>query len=139
MSAIAEFGAILPRDLPAESIYGTIALDSGKIMKRKLPLFLILASFAIRAFCANSTAPQDPFDSPPLAVGTFAPHFISKTITGKIIDSKSFLGHVTVLDFWATWCIPCRASMPALEKLSKDYANKGVQVIGMSGDTYSIN
>jgi thiol-disulfide isomerase/thioredoxin len=76
-------------------------------------------------------------DPPPLPPGTVAPHFVTKTLAGKPFDSKSLIGHITVLDFWATWCVSCKEEMPSIEKLSRDYAKRGVQVIGMSGDTYT--
>jgi thiol-disulfide isomerase/thioredoxin len=106
-------------------------------MNRLFPARVLLTLVFVNIQIA--VAATDPFDAPPLAPGTLAPHIVSKTITNKPFDSNTLRGHVTVLDFWATWCIPCKASMPLLEKISKDYAKKGVEVIGLSGDTYTIN
>ncbi len=43
-------------------------------------------------------------------------------------------GHVTVVDFWASWCAPCKASFPALSRLQADYAARGVVVLAVSVD-----
>jgi thiol-disulfide isomerase/thioredoxin len=49
----------------------------------------------------------------------------------KVADLK---GQVVVVNFWATWCAPCKEEMPALAKLAKDYAEKGVKVVPISVD-----
>jgi len=58
----------------------------------------------------------------------------SKTVNG----SKPNGGKVYVLEFWATWCAPCRASMPHLSKLQKEYKDKGLVVIGITDENESL-
>jgi len=48
-------------------------------------------------------------------------------------------GKVTVVDFWASWCAPCKASFPALEQMNKAYAAKGVVFVGVSVDEKSAD
>ena len=58
-----------------------------------------------------------------------------KDLTGTDQSLADHRGKVVVLNFWATWCVPCRKEMPYLAAIAKDYAAKGVEVIGASGDT----
>lgn len=57
-----------------------------------------------------------------------------KDLTGASQTLASFRGRVVVLNFWATWCEPCKKEMPDLSAIQKDYATKGVQVIGAAGN-----
>ena len=63
-----------------------------------------------------------------------APNFSWKDKDGKTIDFYSFKGKVTLVNFWATWCGPCKRELPDLIKLSKEMAEKNVKVIGISTD-----
>lgn len=57
-----------------------------------------------------------------------------KDLSGTQQDIKSFHGRFVVLNFWATWCVPCKKEMPDLVKIQNDYAPLGLQVIGASAD-----
>jgi len=63
-----------------------------------------------------------------------APPFAATTFDGKPVDLSTYAGKVVLLDYWATWCGPCRRSMPELERLHQAYARKGLVVLGVSVD-----
>ena len=51
---------------------------------------------------------------------------------GKPVQSDGFKGKIVVLDFWATWCVPCIAEVPMLNKLQEKYGDQGVKIIGVT-------
>ena len=63
-----------------------------------------------------------------------APPFSIKTFEGRVFRLADLRGRPVVLDFWATWCRPCRASMPHLDEVQKRFGDKGLVVIGLSVD-----
>jgi len=66
--------------------------------------------------------------------GSLAPDFTVKTLDDHEISLSKLRGKVVLVDFWATWCGPCRESIPHLAQLYKTYQEKGFEVIGMSVD-----
>ena len=62
------------------------------------------------------------------------PNFSWKDSSGKTIDFDSFRGKVTLINFWATWCGPCKHELPDLVQISKDFADKNVKLLGISTD-----
>lgn len=66
--------------------------------------------------------------------GDKAPEFTAPDTEGKVISLKDNLGKITILDFWASWCAPCRAENPNVVKLYKKYHKKGLNIIGISVD-----
>ena len=63
-----------------------------------------------------------------------APDFSLPDLSGKTVTLEQYRGSVVVLDFWATWCPPCRASIPELVKLQDKYKDDGLVVLGISTD-----
>lgn len=72
-------------------------------------------------------------DDPP-AVGETAPPLVARAFTGATIEIAALRGQVVVLNFWASWCVPCREEMPLLDALSREYRDRGVVVAGLSAD-----
>ena len=68
------------------------------------------------------------------AVGAVAPDFELKDTSGKMIKLSSFRGKYVLVDFWASWCGPCRKALPLVKKANEEFKNKGLQVIGVSVD-----
>ncbi len=70
-----------------------------------------------------------------LSVGDTAPNFKLKNIaTGKMESLKKYRGKVVYLDFWASWCGPCRQSLPLLNELRTELKRKGFEVIAVNLD-----
>jgi thiol-disulfide isomerase/thioredoxin len=60
--------------------------------------------------------------------------FSFKDIDGKKVSLSEFKGKVIILDFWATWCVPCKAEIPGFIDLKKKYGAQGLEIIGLSVD-----
>ena len=67
-----------------------------------------------------------------LAQDTKSPNPQLKDISGRYFRLSSYRGKVVLINFWATWCPPCRAEIPELVKLQRDYGSRGLQVIGIT-------
>jgi thiol-disulfide isomerase/thioredoxin len=63
-----------------------------------------------------------------------APAWRLQDLAGKLVTSEQFKGKVVVVDFWATWCPPCRAEIPGYTQLQKKYGNDGLVIVGVSLD-----
>jgi thiol-disulfide isomerase/thioredoxin len=61
-----------------------------------------------------------------------APQFELKDVNGRIVRLSNYQGKVVLINFWATWCPPCRAEMPELVRLQREHAKQGLQVIGIT-------
>ncbi len=63
-----------------------------------------------------------------------APGWVLTDLSGKPVDFSQYKGQVVLIDFWATWCGPCRMSIPHLKELYSEYKDDGFTVIGVSLD-----
>ena len=70
-----------------------------------------------------------------------AKEFTLKDVTNKKVNLKDYRGKVVMLNFWATWCAPCREEMPSMEKLYKQFKEKGFVIIAVASgeDINSVN
>jgi thiol-disulfide isomerase/thioredoxin len=80
-----------------------------------LAVLLLLVSVSIQAQSATSPAALE-----------------LKDIHGKRLNLSDYKGKVVLVNFWATWCAPCRTEIPDLIKLQRTYRNKGLQIIGIT-------
>ena len=94
----------------------------------------ILFFAAIVALTASAAGCQRPGAKPALP-GNPAPSFTLKDLDGSAVRLTDHAGKVVVIDFWATWCGPCKKASRELEELHRKYRERGVLVIGISVDT----
>jgi thiol-disulfide isomerase/thioredoxin len=92
-------------------------------MKTFRSLFALIVSFAVTAL--TFAEPVDPIP---------APAWTLKDVNGQPVSSDQFKGKVVVVDFWATWCGPCRAEIPGYVSLQKKYGPEGLVIVGISLD-----
>jgi peroxiredoxin/outer membrane lipoprotein-sorting protein len=93
-----------------------------------------LFAFAIPAGAklVQAFGPQAGPEVPSPLVGKPAPPFTLKGVKGSTVSLASYKGKVVLLDFWATWCRPCRIEMPRVEALYKEFKAKGLVVFGVN-------
>ena len=66
--------------------------------------------------------------------GSKAPDFTLKNLNGEDVSLSDYEGSVLIIDFWATWCPPCRMEIPHFNELYAEYKDKGLEVLGVSLD-----
>jgi thiol-disulfide isomerase/thioredoxin len=85
---------------------------------------------AVALLCLLPKAPARA--SVPLAAGAPAPGFQLDSLDGKPVNLADYKGQVVMLNFWASWCGPCRQEMPILEQMHKQYHSKGFTLVGVN-------
>ena len=87
-------------------------------------IVLSIVAIALLAGCTDRGSQSD----------TMASDFSLQDMSGKTVRLSDYKGKVVLLEFWAAWCPPCRASVPGLEKLHKAYKDKGLVLLAVSMD-----
>ena len=95
---------------------------------RKVAVLLGLLCFCLSA-C--SSPPPTPSAGPP-AVGQAAPDFTLSDLNGKSFALSALRGKVVIVNFWATWCPPCRAEMPSMELLHRELGDEGLVLLAVN-------
>ena len=96
------------------------------LAKALLRIALVLA---LGAGAVSVAAPAGALDR-----GQEAPEIELKDLSGKPVKLSNYRGKIVLVDFWASWCGPCRDSLPVLERLSRTYQDKGLVVLGVNID-----
>jgi peroxiredoxin len=94
--------------------------------------FLIFFIFSLLFVTVGSLSCQSQATSGD--VKSAAPDFTLKDLDGQPFRLSDTKGKVVILDFWATWCPPCRMELPHFESLYREYKDKGLVIIGVSLD-----
>jgi len=98
---------------------------------KRILIYGIVALCLIGLYIASRRKAQAPTAT---ASGTSVPDFTVTTIDGKKLSLSEYKGKVVLLDFWATWCTPCREEIPHFVEMQNQYGARGFQVIGISMD-----
>src|SRR5580704_11005966 len=106
-------------------------------MLRKRLLFLSLAAVGLVGCTQHPSGRPHPQQPVSVAgeIGSRLPDFSVKDLQGREISSADLRGKVALIDFWATWCQPCKKEMPGYQTLADRYGPRGFTVIGLKFDT----
>ncbi|MFZ0737763.1 MAG: redoxin domain-containing protein [Candidatus Acidiferrales bacterium] len=106
-------------------------------MLGKRLLFLSLAAVGLAGCSLHPASPPQPKEDVIAAgaIGSRLPEFSVRDLQGREISSADLRGKVVLIDFWATWCQPCKKEMPGYQKLVDRYSSQGLTVIGFKFDT----
>jgi thiol-disulfide isomerase/thioredoxin len=98
-------------------------------MRPRLPTVLIAVLALLAAGCGDDDAPV-PDDASATDTTTAEPDLVQRAD----FDLEQYEGQVVLLNFWATWCAPCRAEMPDLVQLQEEWGAEGLQIVGVAMD-----
>jgi cytochrome c-type biogenesis protein len=107
------------------------------VARSRNPLALVVVSvvaagmlyFGFHAARRTDSGPQQP-----LASATPAPDFTLESLDGQNVTLSNLRGKAVLLNFWATWCVPCKIEMPWFVELQKQYGPQGLQIVGVAMD-----
>ena len=105
-------------------------------MKRNI-LVLLGITLLVAGMLVVAAKVSRPLGVSSTRVGVMAPDFALNTPDGKTLHLSDFRGKAVVLNFWATWCGPCKIEMPWFVDLQKKYESQGLQIVGVAMDDSS--
>lgn len=117
------------RDMKQEEVEKIFNKLDPSLRKTKIGKEITKNIEMVKKMKASQNAPKKA-----LAVGDLAPDFTAPSLDGKTVNLKQSLGKVTLVDFWASWCGPCREENPNVVALYNDLHKNGLNIIGVSLD-----
>ena len=102
------------------------------IQRRALYIIILAAGLAWIFLSADRTGTATASEIPAPREGFLAPDFQLQTIEGETITLSELKGQAVLVNLWATWCPPCRAEMPAMQKLYDEYKGQGFEVLAVN-------
>ncbi|HZR31095.1 MAG TPA: TlpA disulfide reductase family protein [Terriglobales bacterium] len=109
-------------------------------MKRNTAVWIVIvvAVAVMLAFAPYLSKRRASIDNPATELkGKPAPDFSLETLDGQTLHLSDYRGKAVLLNFWATWCQPCKIEMPWFEELQRQYGPQGLQVVGIAMDDAS--
>ena len=102
------------------------------ILFRNLMVFLVPTALACEAGPERTSIRA-------LQAGDAAPEYSAATLDGDTVSLTGLRGEAVMVNVWATWCIPCRDEMPALEALHREHGDEGLRILGVSIDAAGMD
>jgi peroxiredoxin/outer membrane lipoprotein-sorting protein len=117
------------------AIYTSATVEAGQIVlysivKWNQPVARALFEFALPARAHKAAAVPATADTSSL-IGIAAPNFTLRDTAGRAVSLAEYRGKVVIVDFWASWCPPCQAQLPELQKMYSELADQGLLVLGL--------
>ena len=111
------------------------------MQRNPLILFFVGAVVAVMLFAGIRIARNNRANGPANGqlIGAVAPDFELQTLDGRSLRLSSLRGKAVLLNFWATYCSPCKVEMPWFVELQKEYGPQGFQIIGVAMDDASTD
>jgi peroxiredoxin len=106
---------------------------------KRNPLALVVVAVVVAGmlYFGFHSARRAGAGTPMLKQASMAPDFSLESIDGKNMRLSDLRGHAVLLNFWATWCSPCKIEMPWFVDLQKQYGAQGLQIVGVAMDDAS--
>ncbi len=100
---------------------------------------LLFAALMVTSAAAATRTVRDGWQSfKPVEIGASVPALALLDLEGKPTQSPTFVGKVTIIDFWATWCGPCVESLPMLDRVAESFADRDVQLVSLNTEPENL-